>query len=92
MQDINDYNYDLVSTVTDISVTTEQYMVLADGKELGKTYSPLTLEDAKYNTKSIPYIDVSIGPMGALNIISNSGFWGSSQIGKDKWLKIHCVC
>lgn len=37
MHDINVYNYDLVSSVTDISVTTEQCMVPADGKELSKT-------------------------------------------------------
>ncbi|UNI23836.1 hypothetical protein JDV02_009630 [Purpureocillium takamizusanense] len=73
---------DLVFTIADTSVTTEQYTILADGKEVDKTHGRLTLGADKYNTKNIVNIDVGAGPWGALRSIANDGFWGSFRIPK----------
>jgi len=37
--DVSDYDYDLVFTLADTSITSEQYVVLVDSKEVGKTQS-----------------------------------------------------
>ncbi|PWI69316.1 hypothetical protein PCL_00963 [Purpureocillium lilacinum] len=73
---------DLVFTIADTSVTTEQYTILADGKEVGKTHGRPTLGTDKYNTKNIANVDVGAGPWGALRSIANDGFWGSFRIPK----------
>jgi hypothetical protein len=82
--DVSGYDFDLVFTIADTWVTTEQYTVLADGKEVGKTHGPLSLGDDKYNTKHIAStVDVGRYDAGALKSISNAGFWGSFRIPKE---------
>jgi hypothetical protein len=84
--DVSSYDYPLVFTLADISVTTEQYTVRADGKEVGKTHGRLSLGDDKYNTKHIAKTtDVGGGPTGALRSIANDGFWGSFHIPKGEY-------
>ncbi|POR36050.1 Uncharacterized protein TPAR_03752 [Tolypocladium paradoxum] len=80
--DVSGYDSDLVFTITDTWVTTEQYTVLADGKEVGKTHGRLTLGADKYNTNHIAKTtDVGATlPSAALLAIANDGFWGSFRI------------
>ncbi|KAM4066541.1 hypothetical protein HRG_000634 [Hirsutella rhossiliensis] len=88
--DVSGYDFDLVFTIADTSVTTEQYTVLADGKEVGKTHGRLSLGCDKYNTKYIANVDVGVGPYGALRSIANDGFWGSFKIPKEtKKVTVH---
>ncbi|KAK5996119.1 hypothetical protein PT974_04547 [Cladobotryum mycophilum] len=81
--DVSALDFDVVFTVSDTSITTEQYIVLADGREVGRTHGRPTLGDDKYNTAHIANVDVGIGASGALKSISNDGFWGSFLIPKD---------
>ncbi|CAG8885956.1 unnamed protein product [Penicillium egyptiacum] len=89
--DVSDYDYDVVFTLADTIVTTEQYVVLADGKKVGTTHGRLSLGDDKYNTKHIAKTtDVGGGAPGALKSIANDGFWGSFRIPKDtKKVSVH---
>lgn len=81
--DFSGYDYDVVFTLTDTSVTTEQYVVRADGKEVGTTHGRLSLGEDKYNTKHIAETtNVGGGAPGALKSIANDGFWGSFRIPK----------
>ncbi|KAI9931977.1 hypothetical protein MW887_009478 [Aspergillus wentii] len=81
--DVSDYDFDLVFTVQDTSIATEQYTILADGEEVGKTHSRLTLGDDKYNTKHIVNAYVGDYAAGAINGITHEGFWGSFIIPKE---------
>jgi hypothetical protein len=84
--DVSSYDYPLVFTLADTWYTTEQYTVLADGKEVGKTHGRLSLGDDKYNTKHIAKTAwVGVGPAGALKSIANDGFWGSFHIPKGEY-------
>ncbi|OQE10695.1 hypothetical protein PENFLA_c081G00188 [Penicillium flavigenum] len=81
--DFSGYDYDVVFTLTDTLVTTEQYVVRADGKEVGTTHGRLSLGEDKYNTKHIAKTtNVGGGAPGALKSIANDGFWGSFRIPK----------
>jgi len=76
--DVSKYDFDFIFTMSDTSITTEQYTVYADGKKVGMTHGRLTLDD-KYNTDHINVQQSGNAPY----VIANDGFWGSYRIPKD---------
>jgi hypothetical protein len=78
--DVSKYDFDFIFTMTDTSITTEQYTVYADGKKVGMTHGRLTLDD-KYNTDHINVQQSGNAPY----VIANDGFWGSYRIPKGEW-------
>ncbi|KAL6872131.1 hypothetical protein J3F83DRAFT_772767 [Trichoderma novae-zelandiae] len=78
--DVRHFDTDLVLTVADTEVTSEQYTVYADGKEVGRTHGRLTLGNDKYKRSHITRVNVGSGAAGALRSIANDGFWGSFKI------------
>ncbi|KAJ5216675.1 uncharacterized protein N7469_011540 [Penicillium citrinum] len=77
--DVSKYDFDFIFTMTDDSITTEQYTVYADGEKVGMTHGRLTLGDDKYNTDHINTQQVGLAPY----VVANDGFWGSYRISKD---------
>lgn len=80
--DVSKYDFDFIFTMTDDSITTEQYTVYADGEKVGMTHGRLTLGDDKYNTDHINIQQMGVAPY----VVANDGFWGSYRISKGEWI------
>ncbi|RFU80187.1 hypothetical protein TARUN_1997 [Trichoderma arundinaceum] len=78
--DVSHYDFDLILTIADTEMTSEQYTVFADGKKIGTTHGRLSLGEGKYKRSYIKKINVGSGAAGALRSIANDGFWGAFKI------------
>ncbi|KAB8228067.1 uncharacterized protein BDW43DRAFT_316269 [Aspergillus alliaceus] len=74
--DVTKYDFDIIFTISDTFITTEQYTIFADGEKVDKTHGRLTLGDDKYNTDHINIHQSGTAPQ----VIANDGFWGSFRI------------